>query len=213
MKKFFKILIAIILVILVYLLSLYFVKNYFSTLNTITFLGNSYTAVEDGQLGKFIPFGEGGFEGFDNRIKYKNIFGLSYYKGDTERNFVYNMTILGVDVFMKDGYIPPKKPTPETVDMLLVYSGLEDTKIQITDKQDIITLVSYFNEANETVEIDFATNENLISIHAISHKDGGVHYITGDIVKNSNKEIYFNTQLEEPIFLPENVQDILNSYF
>ena len=197
----------------IYFLICYVVKDQISKLDTFEFLDSSYTKVEDGQLGCFIPFGEGGFESFDNKIKFKKFLGLSYYKGDKEKNFIYNMTILDTDVFMKDGYMPPEKPTPDTVDILLVYSGLEDEKVKITNKQDIIDIVSYFNEVRDIVRTDFFDSTGtLLSIHAISHDDGGVHYITGSAFKDSNNEIRLYTLDGGSVSLPENIQNIINSY-
>lgn len=211
MKKIFRILTAILLVTLVYLLSLYFVKAYISTLDTITFLGDSYKRVENDTFGSYTPFGGTYYDSYDENIEYVKIFALSYYKNDKERNFIYNMNLFGTDVFIKEGYIPPENPTPETVDMLLVYSGFEDIKVKITDNQDIIAVVSYFNEMNETVKT-LPKGNNTVKINAISHEDGGVYYITGNAFKNSNNEILLNAIDGESIPLPENIQNIINSY-
>lgn len=213
MKKLCRICITIVCVFAVYLVSLYGVKYYASKTSNINFCGASYTRVDNEQLGNFMPFGDSGFESFDNEIKYRNIIGLSYYKGDKERNIIYNKSPLGCDVFLKDGYIPPEKPTPETVEMLLVYSGLEDKKIKITNKQDIVDIVSYFNDVNDTIKTGFFDSTGtLLSIHAISHEDGGVHYITGSIFKDIDNKILFYTIDGGVVALPENIQNIINSY-
>lgn len=218
MKKIIVIL-SVIIGVLIIMFSVSFltlniaIKNQISQLDTFNLMDNSYTRVNDGQLGNFIPFGEGSFECFDNQIKYKNFLGLTYYKGDKKRNIIYNRSPLGCDVFLKDGYVPPEKPTPETVDSILVYSGLEDKKVKITNKQDIIDIVSYFNEVREIVKTDvFDSTGTLLSIHAISHEDGGVYFITGSAFKDSNNKIRLYTLDGGSVLLPENIQNIINSY-
>lgn len=190
------------------------VKTQVANADKIYFLGNSYTRYEE--QSQFSPFGEQNraWSHIDDKAKFKSLFGLSYCKTDENKNFIYNESMFGEQIFIRDGYAVPQYPEPDNIDVIEVRYYLENVLVfKIEDREDINSLVSYSNEIKEEYELEVSAKDSeALWIYGVSHKDGGVFEISCSYLRNDVGEIFFVTMDGSMFPVADEIESLLNSY-
>lgn len=210
--------IAAIVLLIITIRAILFSKNYICEVKRgFNYKGQHYTCVDnrmDGESSSFIPFGSNHCN-FINDLNFKKYFFLEYYSEDSERLFFYDFTPFGNYIFKKDSYIIPDKPEPQSIDFIMItYDGGEKYSY-IYNKNDINTIISYFNDIKGKVSSDYTdamygTKE--VWIVASSKKYSGIFDLTADnrSVCQIGEDIAFANTSEK---FSSDVSKIIMSYY
>lgn len=196
-----------------YLKLLNTVKTQVANTDKISFLGNSYTRYEE--QSDFSPFGEQNraWSNIDKKVKFKSLLGLSYCKTDENKNFIYNESMYGEDIFIREGYTVPKYPEPDNIDAIEVRFFKNDLWFKIYNREDINSLVSYSNEIKDEYELEVSNKGSEgLWIYGVSHKDGGVFTISYSYLRNDDGEIFFVTMDGNKFPVSDEIESLLNGY-
>lgn len=208
MKKFFKIsFVCGLSVFLLYIFVSIGFRSYVCNNTTIKFFNEEYTKF-DCLESNFIPFGADN-SWYEADIGYYNLFGLSFFKTDVDKNFIYYKDILGATVYKKNSYALPEFPESNMVDKLILYCEAEDKDIFIENREhidDIISLLSMLNAPKNE------QNNSSIIFYAVSNSCGGVFQLNenGSIYLEKNNKIGFGDKVNEN--LSDKLQNIIKIY-
>lgn len=163
-----------------------FSKNYICEVKKgFNYKGQHYTCIDneiESESSSFTPFGSNHCNFIDD-LRFKKHFFLEYYSEDSERLFFYDFTPFGNYIFKKDSYIIPDKPEPQSIDFIMVtYDGGKRYSC-IYNRNDINTIMSYFNDIKGKVSSDctdalYWTKD--VWIVASSKKYSGTFDLTSD---------------------------------
>lgn len=196
----------------------WFSKNYICEVKKgFNYKGQHYTCIDnsaDDEKSSFTPFGSNHCNFIDD-LSFKKYFFLEYYSEDSERLFFYDFTPFGNYIFKKDSYIIPDKPEPQSIDFIMItYDGGEKYSY-IYNKNDINTIMSYFNDIKGKVSSDYTdamygTRE--VWIVASSKKYSGMFDLTADnrSVCQIGEDIAFANNSEK---FSSDVSKVIMSYY
>lgn len=196
----------------------WFSKNYICEVKKgFNYKGQHYTCIDnsaDYEKSSFTPFGSNHCNFIDD-LSFKKYFFLEYYSEDSERLFFYDFTPFGNYIFKKDSYIIPDKPEPQSIDFIMItYDGGEKYSY-IYNKNDINTIISYFNDIKGNVSSDYTDamyGTKGVWIVASSKKYSGMFDLTADnrSVCQIGEDIAFANNSEK---FSSDVSKIIMSYY
>lgn len=193
-------------------------KNYICEVKKgFNYKGQHYTCIDDEMENEnysFTPFGSNHCNFIDD-LNFKKYFFLEYYSEDSERLFFYDFTPFGNYIFKKDSYVIPDKPEPQSIDFIMVTYDGGDRYSYIYDRNDINTIMSYFNDIKGKVSsksTDALYGTKSVWIVASSKKYSGMFDLTLDnrYVCQSGENIVFANGSEK--FSLE-VSKVIMSYY